>query len=347
MAAEKITSSRELAKLAGVSHITVSRAFRGDPRVRPETRKRIFELAEQHGYRPNPVISLAMKAKSKRRTSDIVGSLAFVHSNFSEHSWVNTPHLRPYTAGMEACAAESGFSIDYFWISPRGGMTAKRVAEVLKARGIQGVIIAPPVGKVRRVHFDWDEFSCVTFEHESWRPLLHRVAFDELHRVSLALRHAERLGYKRPGLAVTTQQDIRANHALTGRLLASQIGQKKADIVPPLTYQGPEIDTNSEPIKKWIQKYQPDCVICQDVSALKLFQSFGYSIPRELGIIHLSIGPDVADWSGCVPDHHVLGATVVDMVINRMARNETGIPDAPREVLLRCRWQNGKTTLRQ
>ena len=43
----------ELAKLAGVSKITVSRALRGGFAVNPDTRDRIFALAKEHGYRIN------------------------------------------------------------------------------------------------------------------------------------------------------------------------------------------------------------------------------------------------------------------------------------------------------
>ena len=43
----------DLARLAGVSKITVSRALADSPLVRPELRARVQELARQHGYRLN------------------------------------------------------------------------------------------------------------------------------------------------------------------------------------------------------------------------------------------------------------------------------------------------------
>ena len=43
----------DLAKIAGLNASTISRALRGDERVKPATRKRIQELARQHGYSPN------------------------------------------------------------------------------------------------------------------------------------------------------------------------------------------------------------------------------------------------------------------------------------------------------
>ena len=43
----------DLAKLAGVAKITVSRALAGSPAVRPEVRRRIEDLAADYGYRIN------------------------------------------------------------------------------------------------------------------------------------------------------------------------------------------------------------------------------------------------------------------------------------------------------
>lgn len=48
-----MTTVRQLAKLAGVSPSTVSRALRGDRYVRPEVRQRVEEFAALYHYRPN------------------------------------------------------------------------------------------------------------------------------------------------------------------------------------------------------------------------------------------------------------------------------------------------------
>ncbi|HWL54123.1 MAG TPA: LacI family DNA-binding transcriptional regulator [Chthoniobacteraceae bacterium] len=46
---------KTIAKACDVSHVTVSRALRGEPGVRPETAQRIREYAEEVGYKANPV----------------------------------------------------------------------------------------------------------------------------------------------------------------------------------------------------------------------------------------------------------------------------------------------------
>ena len=57
----------DLAREAGVSKITVSRALSGHPLVKEETRARIRELAEKHGYRVN----IAARNLRQQRTRTI------------------------------------------------------------------------------------------------------------------------------------------------------------------------------------------------------------------------------------------------------------------------------------
>src|SRR3954465_9965517 len=44
----------DVAKLAGVSHQTVSRVINGSPQVRPATRERVLAAMAELDYRPNP-----------------------------------------------------------------------------------------------------------------------------------------------------------------------------------------------------------------------------------------------------------------------------------------------------
>lgn len=53
--AKPIATLAGLARLAGLSTSTVSRALAGNPVIKPATRERVAALALQHGYRPNVV----------------------------------------------------------------------------------------------------------------------------------------------------------------------------------------------------------------------------------------------------------------------------------------------------
>lgn len=64
---EKLTI-KDIAKMAGVSHTTVSRALNGAQNIRPETYARIMELCRTTGYTPN-----AAARQLKRSDSGAIG----------------------------------------------------------------------------------------------------------------------------------------------------------------------------------------------------------------------------------------------------------------------------------
>jgi LacI family transcriptional regulator, galactose operon repressor len=67
-------TSWTVARAAGVSQSTVSRALRGDPRVREETRQRVDQAARRLGYVPNSLAS-SLVSRSTRTVAVIVSDL--------------------------------------------------------------------------------------------------------------------------------------------------------------------------------------------------------------------------------------------------------------------------------
>ncbi len=55
---------RSIGEACGVSHITVSRALRGDNRVKPDTARRICQYTEEIGYKPNVIARSLAQARS-------------------------------------------------------------------------------------------------------------------------------------------------------------------------------------------------------------------------------------------------------------------------------------------
>lgn len=58
-------TSRDVARLAGVSQSTVSRAFADDGRVAPETQRRVTEIAARLGYAPNAAARSLVTSRSQ------------------------------------------------------------------------------------------------------------------------------------------------------------------------------------------------------------------------------------------------------------------------------------------
>jgi len=86
----------EVARLAGVSHPTVSRALASDPRVSAETADRVRRAAAELGYRPN-----RLARGLKRGESPIFGILNFM---------ITQPYYAMVIRAFEARARAEGFA---------------------------------------------------------------------------------------------------------------------------------------------------------------------------------------------------------------------------------------------
>ncbi|MEV4777154.1 LacI family DNA-binding transcriptional regulator [Microbacterium sp. LWH12-1.2] len=119
----------EVARLAGVSHQTVSRYLRAEGGLKPATRDSIERAVQQLNYRPN----LVARSMRTRRT----GRLAVVMPRM-------TYDPARMVAGASAAAAEAGFSIEV--VSVNGADARKqRVLDLADSGQVEGVLSLAPV----------------------------------------------------------------------------------------------------------------------------------------------------------------------------------------------------------
>jgi len=116
-------TSRDVARLAGVSQPTVSRALRDDPRVSEDTKKRVREAADLLGYVP----SEAGRALSSGRTRRIGLLVTDLDNQFYSHI------IAPLHRELEARGYQLVLHTE---------TTDESVAERLIANGLDGVILA-------------------------------------------------------------------------------------------------------------------------------------------------------------------------------------------------------------
>jgi len=101
---KKRVTIRDVARVAGVTHPTVSRAIHNDERVSAETKKRINKAIRQLGYRPNLIARSLVNSKT-RTIGLIVPEL--------------NPHVHPFVRGVsKVCSLHDYalmlFSTDYW-----------------------------------------------------------------------------------------------------------------------------------------------------------------------------------------------------------------------------------------
>lgn len=171
----------DVARLAGVSHQTVSRVINGHPRVRPETRDRVVRAMAELSYRPN-----AMARALASRRSRVLGVVSFDTILFGPASTL---------LGIERAARAAGYGISIVTLEKVDRRGVLSAVEALDAQGVDGIIIiAPQMAAAAALHSLPPGMAAVAVEagQDSGLP---SVAVDQVAGARLAVRHLLELGH--------------------------------------------------------------------------------------------------------------------------------------------------------
>ena len=127
--AEKVQTIYDLAKLAGVSVSTVSRALAGKDVVSTKTARRIRKLAETHGFRPNAV---AKNLRTKR--SGAIGVVIPLGHDRAQH--ISDPFFMTLIGALADELTEKGFDLVLSRVIPHNDNWLDRIIEAGRVDGI-------------------------------------------------------------------------------------------------------------------------------------------------------------------------------------------------------------------
>jgi len=331
---------QDVADRAGVHRTTVSLALRDHPRIPVATRERIHALAEKLGYRANPLVTALMKS---RRTGSAVKHtvLAYVTNHSTRFGWrppeLDQPDFFP---GAVARAKDFGYKLEHFWMA-EPGMTPARFCDILRARGIHGILVGRLPADLHRLEFAWEHFSCVALGSTLETPRLHFVAQGMFFTARHSMQQCIERGYRRIGLVFSTPKDYpRAVDRWVGGYFCQQHLLAKADRIP-IYETGPE---NRGAFLAWFKKWQPDALLVSRAApVIAWLQGAGYAVPGDVGVVDLRNERPELGHSGIFDDMAKVGALGVDMLLGLMHRNERGVSPDPHEVLLPGAWFEGTT----
>jgi LacI family transcriptional regulator len=211
----------DIARRAGVSKNTVSVALRNKPGVSDKRRAEIQRIAEEMGYRPNPMVSALMHDLRASRPAAATNNIAFLHYYTKRDEWKSQLYCRELFEGIKSQGARSGFSASVIW-GAEPGLNPARLHEMLRSRGVSGVIFAPVPDGRRHVRLDCSDFALATVGYSLWRPALNRACSHMRHAVLVAVRNLRKLGYERIGVAWYPAQDARREFAASAGLATAR-----------------------------------------------------------------------------------------------------------------------------
>ena len=338
----KRVTLREIALAADVSVMSVSLALRDSTQISTATRARIKRIATKLDYRPDPALSALMTYRHERQTVRDYSTLAFLTNFPTANGWKNEIYTQRYYEGAASRAEKLGYRVEPFWLSqPR--MTPRRAVQILEARGIKGLLVAPVPAAKGVITLDWDRFCGVSLCRNLASPDLNVVDHNHYQSMTLAWREARRRGYRRIGYAITEYSEEITGRLWSATLLMEQRRPRSPaeKIIPPLITG----DWHRTALKEWLEKYQPDVVISPHIAANTWLRELGYKLPHDIGFIWLETEPGVGVTGVCQHFPNV-GVAAVDLLHLELIRSAYGIPPVRQTIGIDGEWFEG-TSLRQ
>ncbi len=183
----RAVSIQDIARAAGVSHGTVSRALHDNPLISADVRDRIRQLAQEMGYTPNAVAQ-SLKQQRTHTIGLVVTSIA-------------DPFVGTVVRGIEEVAQEAHMSV-FLSMSYNDPQREISVIETFQQRRVDGIISAAAQLSGRhgpRLARIAVPTVLINQQAETDSGLLHSVNVDDYSGARLAVEHLVGLGHRRIG----------------------------------------------------------------------------------------------------------------------------------------------------
>src|SRR4051812_46632863 len=326
-------SLRAIAELAGVSAMTVSKALRNLPKVSRQTRARVVRIAAKIGYRPDPEVAKLM-VHLRRGSRALFQSLICAITD--RPAEVAHPYNNELVAGAQRQAANRGygFSLLRFDADP---VRRRQLRRVVWARGAQGVLLLP-----LREPFDlvdllpWADLSAIAVTLSILGPAVHRAIPNHFVNTLTLCRQLAQRGYRRVGLGVDADQELRVNHAFSAAVIRHNL-QGNSVAVPPFIYG--RLDPAM--LRAWFRVERPDAIIATDDSFCEQYaRLLRLAIPGPVGFASTNTHAG-SPISGIDELPQEVGAAALDLLAGMIQHGEKGVPRHAATTELHGIWHEG------
>lgn len=331
----RVVTLKDIAVHTGRSLATVSYALRDDAKIPSATRQEIQQAARTLGYRANPRVSNLMAFIRKTQKRHFGERIAFVWVNTSQKEVARDSFLQAIYAGARKRAQQLGFGLEIFWTNSPG-MTDRRLEQIIRSRGILGVVLSPVKTDqvVLTLDWDWNGFAAAAIGNVSWSPELHHAGHHHYLAMRMVLLELLQLGLKRPAALLEHHSHVRTKHAWEGAFVTNHPKPLKAHSF--LRIHDP---ARPQASAGWLKKCRPDCLVVSESALLNAPGLRAAAKGMNLPIVTLYWTNEEADELGGVDQCYDRAAShAIDLVVNQLNSNESGPPDLPHMMLFPGRW---------
>jgi LacI family transcriptional regulator len=325
-------SMADIARRAGVHQTTVSLALRNSPKLPPETRDKLQNLAREMGYRQDPLVSTLMAqvhAGRRREESPVLACL----NPMTAGALRNIPSFAEFTRGFTQRAEELGYQAQEIAC---GGhpQAVKNLRKHFLDRGIKAAFL--PVTNVDWLNEqDFTGIALVTLTGSLQRPPVHAVGPDHFHNARLATRKLWEAGSQRLLLVVPEHFQAPAVLEWFGAMTAEARDLSPDSFSPKLLKIAP---SDHPALAEALRKWKIDGALVYPPELHRTFQDAGVRVRDDLNYADPALFPGVTDCAGIDPQRQQAGAAAVDVLVAQIHRGEFTLPRAPRVILNEGLW---------
>lgn len=311
-----MTTIKDLARAAGVSITTVSRALNGYNDVSRETREKITKIAEEMNYRPNAVArSLVTK---KTRTIGVILSEI-------KRSGAKDSVAFEILCGINDRAAELNYDILLFSTNPKKQLV-KSYSDLCSERNVEGAIISGLRIQDQYLHeiIGNVDFPSVLIDIPLAGELLGHVTTNNVHGALMAMEHLLDLGHRNIAMINGHNEATISKERLAGYTQALQ--KRNIAFRPELVYNGNFTEEGGTEAMHQIMLSHPEVTAVFSSSdlmalgALRAAERHGKKVPESISLVGFD---DIPLVSYCSPrittirqDHYEMGFQAAQLLID-------------------------------
>jgi LacI family transcriptional regulator, gluconate utilization system Gnt-I transcriptional repressor len=266
----------DVAKAAGVSAMTVSRALKRDASIAPATRRRIQKVVAQLGYVPD---RLAGSFSSQR--SGFIGVMV---------PSLNNPHFAETAAGLQDALADAGLQLLLGHTGYRAAHAERLIETMLERRPEAMIVTSDDHTERTRALLQGSGIPVVEIWERPAKPIGHVVGFSNRQAAAEMTRHLIDIGRRRIGYigeaddAGTRGSERRKGFVDAMKAAGLDIRRRTATVPPPINMAQGRAAMDAL-LTRWPDT---DAVMCVSdpaaFGALTACQLSGRRVPRDVAI---------------------------------------------------------------
>ncbi|MEE9618293.1 MAG: LacI family DNA-binding transcriptional regulator [Anaerolineae bacterium] len=315
-------SIKDIAKAAGVSHSTVSRALSDSPLIKAETKARIQQLAQEMGYSPD---AIARSLVTQR--THTVGVVV---------TTITDPFVAEVVQGIEDTAQENDYSVI---LASSASEPERELAavEMLRAKRVDSLIVTSSrVGALYLEHLERFGVPVVLVNNHNRQSgrYTFSVSVDNQHGGHLATAHLIQRGHRRIGYVSGPADHSDDAERLAGYRLA--LDESGITFDPALVVHGNgRLDGGERALRTLAGLAEPPtAVFCyNDMTAIGLISAArqaGLSVPDDLAVVgfdDIPLAAHVYPSLTTVAQHQRdMGRQAMNMALALMAADDSTMP---------------------